>query len=266
MDQALAADGASTRAWPRAVRRSTSPAWHERVTELESKARSIAMAAPMLVPGLLQVPDYARHIFKQGRPGESAEVIEGLVRVRTERLTELTRDDPPILSIVAYESAIRRPVGGPAVHQAQVRHLVDLAEGGPITIGIISDGSRCAALSSGSFRFLELRDQGTVLRVDHSAGSPVIDAEVEVRRHEALFRSALVGADTPEKSVEMLRTMIEGDREKSSYSGAQFECVEVRGALNNVDVRDSKDPSLGHLAFTGNEWCAVLTDVKAGRL
>ncbi|MEU0935913.1 DUF397 domain-containing protein [Embleya sp. NPDC005971] len=48
---------------------------------------------------------------------------------------------------------------------------------------------------------------------------------------------------------------------KSTYSNAdQGECVEVRSDLSGiVPIRDSKDPSIGHLTIGAASWTA-LTD------
>lgn len=59
--------------------------------------------------------------------------------------------------------------------------------------------------------------------------------------------------------------------QKSSYSGAQGNCVEVAHALVGVDggtemfaLRDSKKPDAGTLRFTGAEWRAFLRAARAG--
>ena len=47
---------------------------------------------------------------------------------------------------------------------------------------------------------------------------------------------------------------------KSSYSsGSQGDCVEVAECPETVHVRDSKDKSGPHLAFTPTEWTHFLT-------
>ncbi|RNL84232.1 DUF397 domain-containing protein [Halostreptopolyspora alba] len=53
----------------------------------------------------------------------------------------------------------------------------------------------------------------------------------------------------------------------SSYSnGNGGECVEYAQLPSSVAVRDSKHPHAGHLSFSGAEWSAFLTAVKAARL
>ncbi|MFJ4668175.1 DUF397 domain-containing protein [Kitasatospora purpeofusca] len=52
---------------------------------------------------------------------------------------------------------------------------------------------------------------------------------------------------------------------KSSYSGAQSECVEVAvGSAGAVPVRDSKDPEGPALIFGAAAWSSFLAGVKGG--
>ncbi|WP_232661413.1 DUF397 domain-containing protein [Pseudonocardia sp. TRM90224] len=51
---------------------------------------------------------------------------------------------------------------------------------------------------------------------------------------------------------------------KSSFSGSNNECVEVRLGKNEVEVRDSKRPQGYVLRFTTAEWSVFLNGVRAG--
>ncbi|GAA1388932.1 hypothetical protein GCM10009639_15990 [Kitasatospora putterlickiae] len=52
---------------------------------------------------------------------------------------------------------------------------------------------------------------------------------------------------------------------KSSYSGAQSNCVEVAGgATGVVPVRDSKDPGGPALMFGADAWASFVAGVKDG--
>ena len=51
---------------------------------------------------------------------------------------------------------------------------------------------------------------------------------------------------------------------KSSYSGQNGNCVEVRfRADGDVDLRDSKNPSGPVLTFTASAWSAFIQDATA---
>ena len=56
-----------------------------------------------------------------------------------------------------------------------------------------------------------------------------------------------------------------GTFRKSSYSGAEGNCVEVAAtATGGKAVRDSKDPSGPNLCFTPTEWAAFLAGTRNG--
>ena len=45
---------------------------------------------------------------------------------------------------------------------------------------------------------------------------------------------------------------------KSSYSGDRAECVEVAELPCGATIRDSKNPTTGHLPFPSTEWTGFL--------
>lgn len=52
---------------------------------------------------------------------------------------------------------------------------------------------------------------------------------------------------------------------KSSYSGAQNDCVEIAWlASGYVGVRDSKHPTGPAIVFTSNEWNAFTLGINSG--
>ncbi len=56
----------------------------------------------------------------------------------------------------------------------------------------------------------------------------------------------------------------DGQWRKSSFSGNQGNCVEFRRIEGGVEVRNSKRPDEGSVAYTDSEWRAFVAGVKAG--
>jgi hypothetical protein len=51
---------------------------------------------------------------------------------------------------------------------------------------------------------------------------------------------------------------------QASRSGVETNCVETTVLDGTIAVRDSKNPTGAHLAFTPTIWAAFLTEVKIG--
>ncbi|MFI5842008.1 helix-turn-helix domain-containing protein [Catenuloplanes sp. NPDC051500] len=99
---------------------------------LEQAAARIFEYQERVVPGLLQTESYMRALLgSYGVVSEwavGAEQAERLVQVRLTR-QELLRQPPrPALSVVIDESVVRRVVGNPDVHSAQLKALLACSE------------------------------------------------------------------------------------------------------------------------------------------
>lgn len=120
------------------------PAGFLRYVEQEASARAIRSYQHSLINGLLQTEEYAalvlhefRDEHRHGRPELRDEQIESLLELRLKRQELLARADPPALTVVHDEAALRRQVGGPAVMRRQLKHLAGLAARRHITLEVI---------------------------------------------------------------------------------------------------------------------------------
>jgi transcriptional regulator with XRE-family HTH domain len=113
------------------------PRWFETYVGLEQAAWSISTYEVQFVPGLLQTADYARAVTALDHRSAPAGQIEQRVQLRLTRQQLLASPGPPRLSAVIDEAALRRPLGGPAVMRAQLRHLIQVAGRPGITVQIM---------------------------------------------------------------------------------------------------------------------------------
>ena len=108
---------------------------------LESAASVIRSYEPMLIPGMLQTPEYAQAvIIALSAAGEDTDVIARRVDIRRERQRLLTAPDGPRMHYLIDEAAVRRRVGGRAVMAAQLRRLKELAALPNVTVQIVPFG------------------------------------------------------------------------------------------------------------------------------
>ncbi len=113
------------------------PEWFSAFVSLEGEASVIRAYEPHYVPGLLQIPSYARAVLRAGQTSASEEEIDRLVTVRVERQALLTRPQAPLLWVVMDETVLRRPIGGPEVMRDQFAALIEATELPNVRIQVI---------------------------------------------------------------------------------------------------------------------------------
>ncbi|MEU5030356.1 helix-turn-helix domain-containing protein [Streptomyces milbemycinicus] len=96
----------------------------------EGRAAEIRLYEVGVIPGLLQTPEYATILADSAvkRGAITAEQAQERVALVAERQAALVRTPPPLVVVVLDESCIRRPIGEPAVMDAQLARLVEFAE------------------------------------------------------------------------------------------------------------------------------------------
>lgn len=96
----------------------------------EGRAAEIRLYEVGVLPGLLQTPEYATILADSAvkRGAITAEQARERVTLVAERQAALVRTRPPLVFVVLDESCIRRPVGEPAVMDAQFARLLEFAE------------------------------------------------------------------------------------------------------------------------------------------
>ena len=152
--------------------------WLEKYVHHEAQAIQIKTFQPLLVPGLLQTPDYARAVLAAGRgPAD-----EDLVRARLERQAIITREAPPapLIWVVLDEAALLRPMGGRDVMVEQLAHLLDLMRLSNVTIQVVPLAIGAYHGTAGGFQILTVEGRDIAYADAHLGGRLIEeDAEVE---------------------------------------------------------------------------------------
>ncbi|MCQ8827747.1 helix-turn-helix domain-containing protein [Streptomyces malaysiensis] len=96
----------------------------------EGRAAEIRLYEVGVIPGLLQTPEYATALAEGDvkRGAITAEQAQERVALVAERQAALVRTRPPLIFVVLDESCLRRPIGEPAVMDAQFARLAEFAE------------------------------------------------------------------------------------------------------------------------------------------
>ncbi len=136
--------------------------------ELEASAATIRSFQPVLVPGLLQVPEYARRIFAAGNPEHSPAEIAAAVAARVDRQL-LLYEGTARFEFVITEAALRWRVGLPHVMLAQLDRITAIASLDSVDV-------RAIPLD------IELdtwHEHGFNLKDDHGDDDPVVTVETQ---------------------------------------------------------------------------------------
>jgi transcriptional regulator with XRE-family HTH domain len=175
------------------------PRWFEDWVDAEGRAAVIRWWEPLLVPGLLQTPEYARALFRAWRTDDDADKVEQLVTARMDRQHIFDGPNPPAFWAVLDEGALRR-IGGAKVMHDQLVHLADTGERATIKIHVIPAEAGAHMGLLGAFAiaglagdapgivYLESPDEGQTTR-DPGAVAKV-SLIFETLRSEALPRGA----------------------------------------------------------------------------
>lgn len=108
----------------------------QRLFGLEYGADSIRGYESLLIPGLLQTPDYARSMMTPSIILRKVEVDQR-VEARMKRQERLTGPEPLKLTAVISEAALRQQIGGTTVLRNQLDHLIRMVEDHADTVEVL---------------------------------------------------------------------------------------------------------------------------------
>lgn len=176
----------------------------------EAEARAVRNYESLFIPGLLQTEDYARAVISGTLPLATTIEVEQRVQARVERQGRLNASRPLGLWAIVDEAAIRRMVGGSAVMQEQLAHLLEAAKQPNITLQVITFDMGAHPGTPGSFIYMEF-DPGDpeLVYVDTLAGDLFLEAEADLSIYASMFDHLRAIALSPTRTAGMISTVIE---------------------------------------------------------
>lgn len=175
------------------------PSWFTEWVEAERRATSLRTWQPLILPGLLQTPDYARALFLAWRGSDSDAELDELVSARIQRQAIFQPPNPPSLWAVIDEGVLRRRIGSAKVMREQLGHLMAVSERSKITVQVVPAdvGAHVGLLGAffiASFEnapgivYLESPDEGQT--TERPSAVAKITETFDMLRAEALPRAA----------------------------------------------------------------------------
>lgn len=176
------------------------------LTEYERTAKRMTNVEPLIIPGLLQTYDYARHIMTAfGNPRGEAEQRATL---RVGRQHVLTDTPPTNLVAIIGEYALRYSVCPNDVMLAQLEHLLRNAELASVEIRIVPLATPTPAMLNGSWALLEFDRAKPVVHHEHFRSSATITEVKSVEKYRASVETLFEVAMSPDQSRELIAEVI----------------------------------------------------------
>jgi transcriptional regulator with XRE-family HTH domain len=183
------------------------PRWAEEYMDLEREALALSWYDNQVLPGLLQTEAYARAVFRNDVPVLTENEIGQRVAARVERQEILQRREPPTVSFVISEVALRDTLGGDEVHVEQLGRLREWAMLPGVTIQVMPLGRDFHAGLAGPFTVIETPDHQRIAYVEGQRRGWLIadpDEVSNLERKYAMLRTQALNAQESRRLLSRL--------------------------------------------------------------
>lgn len=184
----------------------TVPAWFERYVGEEADATELLTYEAEFVPGLLQTQDYCRAVYEAAHADRTEDGADRAVALRSARQARLTAKRPPKLHAVVNEAVLYRQVGGRSVLDAQLRHLITLAQRPNVTLQVLPFSAGAHPAMTGSFMMLRFPPSTGVatIFVEVDSGGMYRDRPADFDRYHWVFGQLRDRALDPGRTLDLL--------------------------------------------------------------
>jgi transcriptional regulator with XRE-family HTH domain len=190
------------------------PSWFAGYLGLEAAASVIRTFEIQFVHGLFQTADYARAVTLLGNTAATRAEVDRRVGLRLQRQELLRAADPPRVWSVMDEAALRRPVGGRKVMQAQLRQLAETAAALPsVTLQAVPFRRGGHAAAGGSFTLLRFGepDLPDMVYIEQLTTALYLEGPEHVDHYLEVMNRVSAEALTPAGTVRFIRKIMSED-------------------------------------------------------
>jgi transcriptional regulator with XRE-family HTH domain len=178
------------------------------LAETEHHTTRLTAGITAHIPGLLQIHDHAREVFRQVVPELSPPDIEHRLSFRIKRQAVLFDDSPTPYRAVIHEAALRMQFGGPAVMRKQLLHILAMSEQPHIAVQVIPFAIGAYPGSGQSILYAHgAVPQLDTVHLDQSHGSALLDAEAQLDKYRVLLERMTNIALEPHESREFVHAI-----------------------------------------------------------
>ena len=208
-DAVLETDGALMRLWA-LVQRGAFPEWVRDFVELEATASAIRSFECQLIPGLLQVEEYARAVLRVRPSRFSPAQLDEAVAARLSRQSILSGSSPPLAWYILDEAILRRPIGDKATMRAQLARLLDVGDSPHVFVQVVPFTAGEYPGLDGGLTLLSFDERPDVGYMEGHGGSAVlIESPGQVAECSLAYDMTRAVALSPKLSADMIAAAME---------------------------------------------------------
>jgi transcriptional regulator with XRE-family HTH domain len=179
------------------------------VAELETVALTVRNWDPMLVPGVLQTPDYALAVIRAYDPVLPEPEVMARHKARTDRAVLLDDPGTPMYWATVSEAAIRCPVGGSAVMAEQLRHIAAMVRRNRILFQVIPLSAGPHPGMGGGLTLMTFENDAPVAYRSGVATGSLTDDPATVRRASLTYDLLGMSALSQDASLTLIEAVAE---------------------------------------------------------
>ncbi|MFJ8402648.1 helix-turn-helix domain-containing protein [Streptomyces microflavus] len=181
---------------------------YKEAARLELSARIMHLFT-LGIPGLLQTEDVARALLSGDQETESeAESVEEQVIARLDRQQLLYRNPAPTVRIIIDEYGLRRQVGSAKVWEAQLEHLIAIAQLPMVTLQVLPLTAGAHHLMDGSLTLMWQEDGSAVAYMEGNQCSELLEDPTEVTLARLSYDRGRDLALPPPDSIAFIRGVL----------------------------------------------------------
>ncbi|MBY8884841.1 helix-turn-helix domain-containing protein [Streptomyces sp. PTM05] len=179
---------------------------------LETDAASLRVYESLVVPGLLQTPEYARAVIEGMWPENTTAEIEKRTKVRLKRQDRITDPVNPMRYwAVVDEAALRRVTGDERIMSDQMQHLVKCSTMAHVTLQVLPYSVGAHPGMYGKFAILEFEDasDATVVYLEGVTSDLYLEKPNDVQDYSMMYEHLRALALGPDQSRQFIIELAE---------------------------------------------------------
>jgi len=178
--------------------------------ETEADASKVCNVETMLIPGLLQTPEYADAILRTSQDEPDETVIAARRELRQQRQARLGHNEPLDLRVIIHENALRMPIGGSTVMHPQLTHLLQRGNQSNITLRVLPTSAGAYPHMGTAYHLIYFDDaEAPAVYLENLNGGLYLEEETDVAAYTLNFERLTEAAHDPDESTKLIHRISE---------------------------------------------------------